>query len=149
MKKNLFIVLCISILFSCNQSSDKSESHSNDSHSMSADTTLTLNNGAKWTADSITNHNVIRLRVTANMFRVEPFPSLSNYQVLGNDLGSDVDTLLQQCKMKGADHDALHKWLEPILSQSNQLKNITDTTAARKIFSSVDGRINSYDQYFQ
>ena len=149
MKKNLFIVLCVSILFSCNQSSDTSDTHSEDTHATATDTSLTLNNGAKWTADSITNHNVVSLRTTANMFRVEPFPSLSTYQILGNDLSNDVNTMLQQCKMTGADHDALHKWLEPILHQSTQLKNITDTAEARKVFDSVDGRINLYNQYFQ
>lgn len=149
MKKNLFIVLCFAVLLSCNQNSNEVVSHKEDTKTMGTDTNLTLNNGAKWTADSITNHNVIALRVTANMFRVEPFPSLSNYQVLGNDLGSDVNNMIQQCKMTGPEHDALHKWLEPILHQSNQLKNIADTSAARKIFNSVDGRINLYDQYFQ
>ena len=149
MKNSLFIVLCVSVLFACNQSTKNTEVHNADTHSSTTDTSLTLNNGAKWNADSITNHNIIRLRVTANMFKVEPFPSLSNYQILGNDLSSDVDTLLQQCKMTGSDHDALHKWLEPILHQSNQLKNITDTSEARGIFNSVDSRINTYDQYFQ
>jgi len=149
MKKSLFTVLGAFILFSCNQNTNNSESQSDVSHSMSADTSLTLNNGAKWKSDSITNHNLIRLKVTANMFRVEPFPSQANYQVLGNDLANDVDTMLQQCKMKGADHEALHQWLTPILNQSTRLKNITDTAEGRKIFNAVDRRISIFDQYFE
>lgn len=46
--------------------------------------------------------------------------------------------------MKGTDHEALHKWLSPLLSQTDELKNITDTAAARKIFDSVDNRIDEY-----
>ena len=149
MKKSLFTVLFASILFSCNQSTNNSKSQSNDNHSMAADTSLTLNNGAKWKADSITNHNLIRLKTTANMFRVEPFPSQANYQILGKDLSNDVDTMLQQCKMKGDDHEALHKWLGPILNQSGRLKNVTDTAEGRKIFDSVDRRINIFPQYFE
>lgn len=148
MKKSLFILFFAAILFSCSQSTNNTESQSNHDSSQAIGAGLTLNNGAKWKSDSITNHNLIRLKVTANMFKVEPFPSQSNYQILGNDLANDVDTMLQQCKMKGADYDALHQWLSPILSQSSQLKNITDTAEARRIFDSLDQRINIYEQYF-
>ena len=137
------------MLFACNQSASNSESEASESHSSITDTALVLNNGVKWKADSITNHNLIRLKVTANMFRVEPFPSQANYQILGNDLANDVDTMLQQCIMKGAGHEALHQWLTPILNQSIQLRNITDTAEGRKIFDSVDHRINIYHQYFE
>ena len=149
MKKKLFTVLCVSILFSCNQATNNSESQSNHNDSMATDTSLTLNNGAKWKADSVTNHNLVRLKVTANMFRVDPFPPLNTYQILGGDLANDVDTMLQQCKMQGADHEALHRWLAPISNQSTRLKNITDTAEGRKIFDSVDRRINLYSQYFE
>lgn len=149
MKKSLFTALCISFLLSCNQSANNSESHDSDMHSMDTDANLALNNGAKWKADSITNHNVIRLKVTANMFKVDPFPPLNTYQILANDLSRDVDTLLQQCKMKGEDHEALHQWLTPIIHQLYRLKNITDTVEARKIFDSLDQRINIFHQYFE
>lgn len=149
MKKNLFFILCVCILFSCNQNNKKSDTHGKDTHIMATDTNLTLNNGGKWKADSITNHNLIRLKVTANMFRVAPFPSVNNYQILGKDLSNDADTILQQCKMTGADHEALHKWLNPIITQTAQLKKITDTAEARKIFDLVDERINTFHQYFK
>ena len=83
------------------------------------------------------------------MLRVAPFPSINNYQVLGNDLSNDVDTLIQQCKMKGDEHEALHKWLEPILNLSGQLKNTTDTSKARQIFKSVETRIDAYSNFFE
>ena len=149
MKTNLFIILCVSILFSCNQNTKNTSSHDEDAHSVTTDTSMTLNNGAKWKADSITNHNVILLKVTANMFRVAPFPSINNYQLLGNDLENDANTMLQQCKMTGVDHEALHKWLNPIINQTAQLKNITDTAEARKVFDMIDRRINTFQQYFE
>lgn len=146
MIKGLFTVCFASILLSCNPGANHSEAENNDIHT--ADTVLTLNNGARWKADSITNHNVIQLKVTANMFKVDPFPPLNTYQILGNDLSKDVNTMLQQCKMTGEDHEALHKWLTPIIQQSNRLKNVTDTIEAKKIFDSLDRRINLFPQYF-
>ena len=92
---------------------------------------------------------MIRLKNTADMFRIKPSRSASTYQLLGSDLANDEDTMIQQCTMKGTDHEALHKWLEPILNQTNQLKNITDTAAARNIFDAVDKRIDEYYQYFE
>jgi len=147
MKKIRFFLICACVLFACNQGADKTGERKQTGQG--TDTVLSLNNGAKWRADSITNHNVIRLKTTADMFKVEHFPSINNYQLAGNDLSNDVDTLLQQCKMKGDDHEALHKWLEPILGLSNQLKNATDTAAARQAFKSIDARIDAYRNYFE
>ncbi|HUZ60405.1 MAG TPA: hypothetical protein VMU83_16655 [Hanamia sp.] len=144
----MFIILCGSFLLSCNQGTNNSESQSNEAYSMVPYTGMPLNNGAKWKVDSMTIHNVIRLKVTANMFRVKPFPELDTYQLLGGYLINDADTMLQQCKMKGAADEALHEWLVPIINQSGRLKNITDTAEERKIFDSVDRRINTFHQYF-
>ena len=149
MKQIKFLLVCASLLFACNQSADKTADNGQTGHEQHQDTVLSLNNGAKWKADSVTNHNVVRLKSTADMFRVAPFPSINNYRVLGNDLSNDVDTLIQQCKMKGDEHEALHKWLEPILNLSGQLKNTTDTSEARQIFKSVDTHIDAYRNFFE
>lgn len=154
MKKIIVLILVTGFLWACNTAADKGQvkdettsevKHDHDEKSGE----LVLNNGNKWKVDSITNHNVVGLKTTADMFRVQPFPSMDNYQLLGNDLSKDLDILLQQCKMKGEDHEALHNWLEPILKQSNDLKTITDTAKAREIFKSVDSRIDSYRNYFE
>ena len=149
MKKIIFSFLCLSMLLACNFDSNKARAREQAESEHSHSAVLSLNNGTKWKADAVTNHNVIRLKNTADMFRIKPFPSASTYQLLGSDLANDADTMIQQCTMKGPDHEALHKWLEPILDQTNQLKNITDTAAARNIFEAVDKRIDEYYQYFE
>ena len=141
-------------LWACNAPADKEqakeETSSADKHDHDENSSeLVLNNGNKWKADSITNHNVVGLKTTADMFRVQPFPSINNYQLLGTDLSKDLDVLLKECKMKGEDHEALHNWLAPILKQTNDLKNITDTAKAREIFKSVDVRIDAYRNFFE
>ena len=149
MKQIKFLLVCASLLFACNQSADKTADNGQAGYEQRQDTVLSLNNGAKWKADSVTSNNVVRLKTTADMFRVAPFPSIDNYQLLGNDLSNDLNTLIEQCKMQGEDHEALHKWLEPILNLSGQLKNTTDTSKAREIFKSVDTRIDAYRNFFE
>lgn len=151
MKKLFYLLFSASFLFACNQSSNKTENEDHATHEEHAvgDTVLTLNNGAKWKADSITNHNVVNLKTIADNFRAKPFPSVDDYQLAGNDLIGGLNKLIQDCKMSGPDHDQLHKWLEPVLKQSNQLKAITDTSVARITFKSVDARIDAYHNFFE
>lgn len=153
MKKLLGLIAACAI-FACNAPTDKQQTtdattvtteHGHDA----VPGELALNNGSKWKADSLTTHNVVSIKNTADMFRVYPAPSLSNYQLLGADLGKNLDTLVQQCRMKGEDHDALHKWLEPVMSLSSQLKTVTDTAKGREIFRTLDGKIDAYRTYFE
>jgi len=150
MKKLLFLFLSSAILFACNQSTQKpaTEEHSSHEHA-AADTELSLNNGAKWKADSVTNHNVVNLKTIADNFRIKPFPSVNDYQLLGADLNTGVNKMIQECKMTGPDHDALHKWLEPVIQETNQLKTVTDTSVAKNTFLSIDKRIDAYHNFFE
>ena len=119
------------------QNPNKVETEEHDSHGQAQSTELSLNNGAKWKADSITNRNVIDLRTIADNFRIQPFPSLNEYQILSNDLNNALNKMIQECKMTGPDHEALHHW-GPILKETDQLKKIADTAIARKTFKNID-----------
>ena len=150
MKKLFYLLAGVVILSACNESSNKTRSGEHTSHEHSvAGTALTLNNGAKWKADSITNHNVVNLKTFADNFRLKPFPSVNDYQILGSDLNAGINKMIQECKMSGPDHDALHKWLEPVLKETDQLKSITDTAVAKTTFKSLDARIDAYHNFFE
>ncbi len=149
LKKIISLIICVALLTACNQSSNRNEPKENSHTAEETATALTLDNGAKWQADSSTNHHVTDLRTIANMFKVQPNPSLKEYQILGNDLGNSLNEMIQDCKMTGPDHEALHKWLEPVLNESNQLKNVIDTTTARVTFNLIDKRLDEYHNYFE
>lgn len=143
-----------SMLLACNTASDKRYSRgtkaSVENHEHSEKIAgLVLNNGAKWKADSNTRNNVMRLKTTIDMFKAQHLSPINDYQLLGKDLSDGLDILIQQCKMKGEEHEVLHKWLEPVLYATNQLKDITDTSIARQVFDSVDKRINNYSIFFE
>ena len=149
MKKIFFVFTVTLFFFACNSDSGKKETTESVAHEHQDTSALTLNNGAKWKADSITNHNVANLKTMTDNFRVKPSPIVAEYRLFGNDLSNGLNTMIQQCKMTGPDHEALHHWLEPILNETKQLKNVSDTTKGRSIFNTLDENIDSYHTYFE
>ncbi|MEO9144129.1 MAG: hypothetical protein ABI237_01105 [Ginsengibacter sp.] len=149
MKKILFVLGLCTFLFACNQGSDKTTTDESSNHVHDEDVALTLNNGAKWKADTMTNRHLVAIKTMANMFKVAPFPAAEKYQILGSDLQAGFNSMIKDCTLKGAPDEALHKWMLPILRQAQELKNITDTAKARPIFDSLDQRINIYYDYFE
>jgi hypothetical protein len=149
MKRIIFGLLCSCFLFACNQSSDQADHHEHVDTASVQQAQLTLNNGAKWKADSITNRNVVILKTITDNFKIKPSPSSNDYRILSSDLSNALNQMIQQCKMTGPDHEALHHWLEPILEKNKELKNISDTTNASKIVVSIDQRIDDYPNYFE
>lgn len=152
MKKILSLVSLL-FIFSCNQGNDSTTLASKNSlqHTEHAadQASLTLNDGNKWKADTITNRNVLELKTLADNFRIKPIRTVQDYQLVGNDLKAGIDTMINQCKMKGDDHEALHHWLEPVLKNVNDLKSLTDTSVGRKLFSSIDDQLDNYKNYFE
>ena len=149
MKRTFFTLLCFAFIISCNQSANKTETDEDAGHQPGDTTELSLNNGSKWKVDLITNHNVVNLKTIADNFRIKPFPSMNDYQVLSGDLQNGLNTMIQECKMTGPDHEALHHWLNPILQETSQLKNAADTSAGRTIFKSIDKQLHDYHKYFE
>lgn len=149
MKKVLFLLLCSALLFACNQGLEKSKPQPHDSHPMEPSLELAKANGVKWKADSVTNNNVAILRSIAEDFKTKSTPSVSDYQKLSADLTTGLNKMIKECKMTGADHDALHIWLEPVLKENTALKSSTDPEIAGTIFKSTDHRLDNYNNYFE
>jgi hypothetical protein len=139
----------VTFLSACNQSSNKAEPGEHVSTDQNQTPALSLNNGTKWQADSVTTSNVAYLKKIAGNFRTKPHHLLSDYKALSTDLNNALNKMIQQCKMTGPDHEALHHWLEPILKENNQLINITDTAIAASAFKSIDTRLDVYNNYFE
>ena len=149
MKKIFFILFSTAFLLACNQGSNKNESNEHATSDHAETSELTLNNGAKWKADSSTNRHLISIKTTANIFKVGPFPAVDKYQILGSDIQEELNSMIKDCTLKGAPDEALHKWMLPILRQAGELKNVSDTAIAKPIFDSLDKRINIYYDYFE
>ena len=57
--------------------------------------------------------------------------------------------MINECKMKGPDHDVLHQWLEPLLEETKEMKNATEVKIAQDKIKEIEERINLFAQYFE
>lgn len=151
MKQVLTILLATSLLLACNAGSEKkagatgpaAENHAEHAEKAAG---LALNNGLKWKADSTTLVNVDLLQKIISGAKKE---SQENYTQIAVVLQNGLNKMIKECKMKGADHIALHHWLEPLLEKTKALKNANNIDTARITFGEIERQINLFPQYFE
>ena len=159
MKKTLSLILFAVVLLACNSStSDETTTHVNEQDTATTvvaekehanDVSLTLNNGAKWNGDESTNANVKNLETILSDFKPSSTPATADYVTLSNNLQSGLDKLVQECRMKGPDHDALHAWLEPLIVKIKNLKQTSDVNAAVSATEDIREHVHLYHDYFE
>ncbi|HEX6848976.1 MAG TPA: hypothetical protein VF144_18460, partial [Chitinophagaceae bacterium] len=136
MKICWLIIISSFLTISCNNDqrsrSEKETTEAKHEHEEAA-VRLELNNGAKWKADSNTNSNVRNLQAIVEKFNSGNDKTLNAYHSTANALQAGVDKMISECKMKGPDHDALHKWLESLISEVSKLKRTTSEQEAAEI----------------
>jgi hypothetical protein len=152
MKKFLMLALFASTLLACNNVENKNEEaakpvEATQPHEEAR--TLTLSNGAKWQSDESTTRNVKELQAIVNRLNENKNQTLENYTAVANELQPGLDKMIKECRMQGADHDALHLWLEPLLANVNSLKKATVKENASKTFIEIEQHVNSYNQFFE
>jgi len=152
MKKILTMLLATSLLLACNSRNDKENSTASDTATETNQehaekvTGLVLNNGSKWKADSTT---LLKVALLQNIVSGAKKESLENYNQTAKQLQDGLNKMVSECKMKGADHDALHQWLEPLMEKTKELKNTTATENALVLLSEIEKQINLFPQYFK
>ena len=107
---------------------------------------LVLNNGAKWKVDKITNNNVSNLQQVVKPINAK---SLKEYHMAGVALQNGITKMIRECRMKGSDHQALHKWLEPLMELVSKLSRATDATAAARLYKETTAQLDLFNRYFQ
>ena len=152
MKQILTILLLTSLLLACNAGNENektittesaAENHAEHAEQVSG---LALNNGVKWKADSITVLNVDLLQTIITSTKKE---SPENYSQAAISLENGLNKMVNECKMKGADNEALHHWLEPVMKKTKELKSANSVENARTIFDEIEKQINLFPQYFE
>lgn len=156
MKKIVTLLLIITGFWACNPNAEEAppvpidaETHAEHAEAAVAKNGLQLNNGARWMADAPTNANVKNLQAHMATFEASKDSSLAAHLVLADQLQTGLNKMISECKMKGADHDALHLWLEPLLAQVKALKGARSETEAPGLLQNIRTQVNYYDQYFE
>ncbi|HQW83090.1 MAG TPA: hypothetical protein PK987_01440 [Ferruginibacter sp.] len=145
------IILSVFLLIACH-SNENTENKLPDEHSSTAQhqhelgTTLSLNNGIKWKADSSTNENVKNLyNVVSDANPVAP----EDFQKTGNTIQANINKMISECRMQGVEHDALHKWLEPLMTMNKKLAEITSVEKGKELFGTLRKHIEKYSEFFE
>lgn len=155
MKKVLWLLLATGVFLSCNSKQhleNKAPGNLIDTvsnHPENNAEEIALNNGARWKADEVTNNNVNGLKTIIDNFSKGIDKTLPAYQKAGSDLQKGLDKMINECRMKGADHEALHKWLQPLLKQVNEFRQSSTITGATKYFEAINKQVNRYYQFFE
>lgn len=150
MKQKLIILFVTSLLVACNTGNKKEKTATTtpaiEKHVESVETALSLNNGVKWKADSTT---VLNVKLIGKIIDGAKNESPVNYSQTAIELQDGLSKMVGECKMKGADHEALHHWLEPLMEKIKELTSATSNETARTIFLEIEKQINLFSQYFE
>lgn len=153
MKQILTIILSASFLLACNSKKNDTTANADPvpvaedhpGHEKVAEG-LTLNNGAKWKADSNTLVHAALLQSIASNAAKE---RLADYLQTAAQFEDGLNKMISGCKMKGAGHDALHQWLEPLMEKTKALKNTASAEKGTAILHEIEKQVNLFPQYFE
>ena len=151
MKKIISILLVTAYLTACDSNKGNEQKPSADTVSEKHEVheekagVLQLNNGAKWKIDSVTAINVGLLKTIVSEAKAN---KPANYALTAEKLEEGLNKLIKECKMSGADHDALHQWLEPMIEKIKEFKNAGSAESAETILTGIEQQLNLFGQYF-
>lgn len=142
--KKLIIILTI-VITACNtQVSTKQEDKEFPTEKEHSESEVRLNKGSKWKADQATKENVAAM---VKLVNDRSYMDAAKREELSAKLQSKIDTLIKQCRMQGPEHDALHVWLEKVLTDMKQLKDGENGYSAA--YAALKKQIESFYLFFE
>lgn len=150
-KQYAIFLLVLGLFAACNTAPEAEIVTANGPAVTTAETekVISLNRDAKWKADASTAKNVSLLQQKALVLNKGAKATAADYHTISNELQVGINLLVKECSMKGADHDALHLWLEPLMGEVKELKTVTTTDTGDRLFYSIRTRLLDYNLYFQ
>lgn len=150
MKKVIVFGMSLMLLWSCNNSTEKStthqetENHTEHQHDESSEA-IELNNGEKWLVNEEMKPFVLKGEELVNSYIQN---NQTDYKALAQQVKDQNSQLIKSCTMGGKSHDELHKWLHPHLEIVKTLENETDATKANETVLHLQQSYQEYHQYF-
>jgi len=153
MKPGFLYLWLLIIILSCNNSErnggqTKAPIHAQHDNEVVNDS-VGLNQGKKWKSDAITNENIASFQRIAEQAKQMKDPGIKEYNEAGARMQRLLDKLISECRMKGPDHEALHKWLTPLFTSVSSLVKSKDKTEASQLIDNINNHVDSYAKYFE
>ena len=108
---------------------------------------ITLKDGNKWKSDAATLRHILSLqkigKSTKSLGKVE------DYHKLSTQFSKEISNLLNDCTMEGPDHNALHKYLMPMMKKNKMLGKVENVKKGERILNKIQTQLNEYQDYFQ
>ena len=149
MRKLLIFSLAVLFAFpACEKIKQHFAEHGHSHGGGSSDGTieLTLDNGKKWDADDHTVERISSMRKHVAVAGSD-LP-VSAYADIQKNLNGELKVLIQGCKMTGPAHDELHKYLEILIPEIENL-NRGDVAVSKASLQNVDALLNKFQIYFE
>jgi len=133
-----FIILLITLNFSCKYDTTKSEKP----QAIQIEG-LTLNNNEKWVANEETHIGMQRIdSILKNN-------TSTSGKELGDILSKQTSYIIKSCDMEGEAHDQLHVVLVPILEEITDIKDVENTSVLEKKVTNLQRLTATYFEYFK
>jgi len=141
--KKLLIFLIVAVAACTNQSNTEQQANKTAIEEEST-AAAPLNNGSKWKADEATKKNVAEM---AQVVNDTIYADATKRMQLYATLQTKIDTLVKQCSMQGAEHDALHVWLKNVLKDMKELKDENDEY--NEVYADLKRDIGKFNDWFE
>lgn len=142
--KKLLILLTVAIAACTSQVKTEKKGNENPNEQENTITVIPLNNGNKWKADQATKKNVAAMVQVVNDGN---YADTGKRRQLYANVQTKIDTLVIQCSMQGAEHEALHLWLEKVLKDMKKLKE--ESTEYREVHATLKKDIANFYAFFE
>ncbi|MDH5655355.1 MAG: hypothetical protein OEZ34_05575 [Spirochaetia bacterium] len=150
MSKKIIAFLIIHFLITgCDHIAEHFDSHSHENHESSHPGSLSLDNGTKWKSDTSTSERILAMKAITEKYKNKGESlTQSEYKEIHMRLSSEVDALIQGCKMTGPAHDELHIYLGILQNSMKDLK-AEDASLSQKAFKDINKQLNLFSDFFE
>ncbi|GAA4732413.1 hypothetical protein [Flavisolibacter ginsenosidimutans] len=143
--KQLLIILALAVASCTSQQPAEQQESKTVNNKEKAIAAIPLNNGTKWKADEATKKNIAAMVQIVND---STYQNAGKRKELSTSIQDQIDRLVKQCSMKGAEHDALHVWLEKVLKDVKELKE-EETDEYDEAYAALKKDVESFYDFFE
>lgn len=106
---------------------------------------IQLDNDNRWVANDATTLGVLNM---THLIESSSAQTINDYHKLAKALNDEKNTLIKRCTMKGASHDNLHIYLQPLLKDLALLQEADTTAKGEKTLREILKHLKMYHHYF-